>query len=61
MDWHMTGIAEDTTDYLEERPMQSPRLFLLTLGALSLGGSNGPTAETTPAPDAAPPQITSRG
>jgi hypothetical protein len=40
--------------------MQSPRLFLLTLGALSLGASNGPAAETTPAPDCAP-TLTPRG
>jgi hypothetical protein len=36
--------------------MQSPRLFLLTLGALTLGAPNGPAAETTSAPDAPSPQ-----
>jgi hypothetical protein len=37
--------------------MQSPRLFLLTLGALALGASNVPVTETTSAPDAPPPQL----
>ena len=38
--------------------MQPPRLFLLTLGALTLGAPNQPTAETTPAPDVPSPQST---
>jgi len=39
--------------------MQTPRLFLLTLGALTLSAPNGPAAaETTPAPDAPSPQST---
>jgi hypothetical protein len=38
--------------------MQSPRLFLLTLGALTLGAPNRPTAETTSTPDIPPPQST---
>jgi hypothetical protein len=36
--------------------MQSPRLFLLTLGALTLGAANGPATETTTGPDVTPPQ-----
>ena len=36
--------------------MQPPRLFMLTLGALALGDSNGPPTQTTSAPDVAPAQ-----
>jgi hypothetical protein len=35
--------------------MQSPRLFLLTLGALTLGAPNRPPAEATSAPDSPSP------
>jgi hypothetical protein len=39
--------------------MQSPRLFLLTLGALTLVTSNAPAAETPSVTDAPPPQTAS--
>jgi hypothetical protein len=38
--------------------MQPPRLFLLTLGALTLSAPNGPAANTTLAPDVPSPQPT---
>jgi hypothetical protein len=41
--------------------MQSPRLFLLTLGALSLGATNGPVTEPRSGPDVpAPPSAPER-
>ncbi|HEX3232763.1 MAG TPA: hypothetical protein VHR41_01110 [Gemmatimonadales bacterium] len=39
--------------------MQSPRLFLLTLGALTLSASSGPAGETTSSPEVPPSQTTS--
>ena len=38
--------------------MQSPRLFMLTLGALALGASNAPPTETAPGPVVPPAQST---
>jgi hypothetical protein len=52
----MTGTHADTSGYPKEHPMQSPRLFLLTLGALSLGATNGPVTETS-GREAPPPPL----
>jgi hypothetical protein len=38
--------------------MQSPRIFILTLGALALGASTGPVPETTAGPVVPPAQST---
>jgi hypothetical protein len=54
----MTGTLEDTSAYPKERPMQSPRIFILTLGALALGASTGPVPETTAGPVVPPAQST---
>ncbi|MFL5495450.1 MAG: hypothetical protein ACJ8DC_13795 [Gemmatimonadales bacterium] len=38
--------------------MHSPRLFMLTLGALALGASTGPATTTPPEPAVPPAQST---
>jgi hypothetical protein len=39
--------------------MQSPQLFLLTLGALTLSAPNGPASETTSGAEVPPSQTPS--